>query len=84
VLAINTGSLAVPLKLAGSPADVYALSAPSLKSSTVLLNGRPLTLGPDNHVPELHPRRTNGMHLTLAPQTMDFIGLPHARNPNCR
>jgi len=84
VLAINTGSKAEPLKVVGSAMEVYALSAPALKSGTVLLNGRPLTLGADQHVPEFRPRRMNGMHLTLAPQSIDFIALPHARNPNCR
>jgi heparanase 1 len=83
VLAINTGK-AASLKVVGSPAEVYALSSPSLASGAVLLNGQPLAIGADDRVPELHPQRMNGMRLMLAPQSIDFIALPRARNPNCK
>jgi hypothetical protein len=84
VLAINTGAQAAPLALAGSPADVYALSATSLTSGKVLLNGHPLTVGADDRVPELHAQRMTGARLTIAPQSIDFVALPRAHNPNCR
>jgi heparanase len=84
LLAINTGAQSVQLKVKGSLTEVYSLSASSLKSDTVLLNSRPLTLGADNLIPEIHPRRINGMHMTVAPQSIDFIALPRSRNPACQ
>ena len=83
VLAINTGAQAMPLKLAGS-ADVYALTAASLASNTLLLNGHALSIGADDRIPELHAQRMKGASVTVAPQSIDFVALPRARNPNCK
>lgn len=83
VLAINTGAQPMALRLAGF-ADVYALSAPSLASDTTLLNGQPLRIGPDDRLPAIHARRMSGASITVAPQSIDFIALPRARNPKCQ
>jgi len=83
VLGINPGAAAAVLEVR-APAEVYTLSATPLESGTVLLNGRPLAVGPDDRVPELQPQRLKGMRLTLAPKSIDFIALRRARNPNCR
>lgn len=82
VLAINPSAQAARLPLAAA-ADLYMLSAPTLKSSTVLLNGRPLTVGADNRVPDFHAQRLKGASLVVAPQSIAFIVLPRAHNRNC-
>ena len=84
VLAINLSLQPASLKVGGPPAEVYTLSAPTLTSSTVLLNGRPLNLGANDRIPELQPRRINGKLVTLAPQSIDFIAWPRAGNANCQ
>jgi heparanase len=66
-----------------SPAHIYALTAPELQSKTVLLNGRPLALGPGDTVPELVPAKVHGDRVPLAAHSVNFITLPQARNPNC-
>jgi heparanase 1 len=83
VLAINTSDAERALEMR-SPAEIYALTAPSLTSGTVLLNGQPLSMGPGDAIPELHPHRVQDSPLTVAPQSIDFIAFPHARNPNCK
>lgn len=82
VLAINTGAQAAPLGVKGS-AEKYSLSAPSLKSNAVLLNGRRLVVGTDNKIPEFHAQSVKGTSVMVAPQGIDFIALPQAHNPNC-
>ena len=82
VLAINTSDAPAVLRLP-APTDVYALSAPSLKSSSVLLNGRPLTMGPDDRIPELHAQPSKTARVTLAPKGIDFIAVPAAQNADC-
>jgi heparanase 1 len=83
VLAINAVDAGAALELP-APADVYALSASSLESGTVLLNGRALAVGSDDRIPELRPKRLKAMRVTLTPKSIDFIAMPGARNPNCR
>jgi len=83
LLAINLGARAASVNLAGSPAEVYALRAPSLSSTAVLLNGTPLTLDAHAQLPDFRPLRTRGATLAIAPQSIDFIALPRAKNPHC-
>ncbi len=83
VLAINLEDS--PTKLAFSaPADLYALTAEELQSRTVLLNGEPLELGPEDTLPKLSPTRINKDQVTLAPTSVNFVTLPQADNPSCR
>jgi hypothetical protein len=83
VLAINLGEQEGAMELR-SPGEVYALTSASLASGTVLLNRQPLSIGPSDRIPELHPQRMKGMRVWLAPHSIDFITFPHAHNPNCR
>ena len=83
VLAINTTKQAAALQV-GSPAEVYALSSLSLTSGILLLNGNRLTMGSDERVPELHAQRMQGTTLMVAPESIDFVALPQAKNPNCK
>ncbi len=82
LLAINLQDQSRGLRLNG-PADLYVLSAPELQSRTVLLNGNPLKLEPDDTVPETLPRRSTSGDVTLAPTSIIFIALPDAGNASC-
>ena len=82
MLAINLVKAQRRLVLPG-PADVYTLTAPELRSASVLLNGRALAVGPDDRFPALRPRRLKRAAVTLPPISISFIALPQARNPNC-
>lgn len=82
VMAINLEPTPASVNVS-SPANIYALTAPELQSKTVLLNGRPLALGPGDSVPELIPAKVNGARVALAPHSVNFITLPQAGNPSC-
>ena len=82
VLAINLRTSAARISLSGW-ADVYALTARTLRSVTVLLNGRPFALGPRDRIPALVPRRMRGRDIPLAPTSITFIALPGANNASC-
>lgn len=82
LLAINLEKTPADIRFSG-PANVYALTSPELQSKTVLLNGRALTLGPDDKLPTMSPAPLKGKRLTLAPTSIAFITLPKAKNPSC-
>jgi heparanase 1 len=82
VLAINLAKASAKISFAG-PADLYAMTAPELESRSVLLNGRPLQLGPGDTLPVLEARRLKGKSVSLAATSVNFITLPQARNPAC-
>jgi hypothetical protein len=82
VLAINSSDAPAVLRLP-APMDVYALSAPSLNSNSALLNGQPLTVDPDDRIPELRARAHKAARITLAPKSIHFIAVPNAQNADC-
>jgi heparanase len=82
VMAINLEPAAANLETSG-PAEVYALTAPELLSKTVLLNGKPLTLGADDSLPAITPVKQDRGQVDLAGHSVNFITLPQARNPSC-
>lgn len=82
LLAINLQDRPEQITARG-PIDVYALTAPELQGRTVLLNGAPLELGPDDTVPETPARRQASGTVTIAPTSIAFIALPKAGNPAC-
>ena len=84
VLAINTGSQPAAIGVGRSPVQTYALTAATLTSETVLLNGRALSLGADDKIPEFQPRQVNGTHVEVAPHGIEFIASPRAENANCK
>ena len=88
----HTGGVALlVLNLSDAPAVLaidahgasYALTAPSLQSQSVLLNGRPLTLAADGKLPEIKGRRLRSGRADLAPQSIEFISVPGAHNASC-
>jgi len=83
LLAINTSRTeALPLELS-SAADRYTLSAATLQSSAVQLNGHDLALLAGDALPELSPVRVPAGRLTLAPATITFLAVPDAGNAAC-
>ena len=83
LLAINLREQGASFSVKG-PADLYALTAPQLQSRTVLLNGAPLALDPDDTVPATKPARQSSGKVALAATSVNFIALPQAGNPACR
>ena len=61
----------------------YTLSAPRLDGEEVILNGLPLSLGPDDQLPELEPVAAHGGTEHFAPATITFIAFPDAHNSAC-
>lgn len=84
VLVLNTdrhdaSSLAVP-----EAAERYTLSAASLTDRTVLLNGVPLQLGPNDALPPMAVQLTAAGKLAFAPASITLLAIPSARNETCR
>jgi hypothetical protein len=82
VLAINLQRVAADIDVS-APAEVYGLTASSLQSETVLLNGKPLAVGPGNTPPSLQPKHSSE-HVTLAPTSIAFIAVSDAGNTACQ
>ena len=61
----------------------YTLSAHSLQSREVMLNGTRLALGPDDALPELRPVPERARAVMFAPTTITFLAAPAVRNPAC-
>lgn len=53
-------------------AEVYKLTADTLRATTMRLNGRELVLGANNELPDMSPEVMEGT-LTLEPATMAFV-----------
>ena len=82
--AINTSrteAASIELPLAG---ERYTLTAQPLESEQVLLNGRPLTLGANDALPELRGVDVRAGQMALAPSTITFVTIPSAENGACR
>ncbi|GER53476.1 glucuronidase 3 [Striga asiatica] len=56
----------------------------NLQSRTVLLNGRPLFVGPSGAIPALSPKKVDDLKpITVNPHTIAFVHIPHAIIPAC-
>ena len=56
-------------------AEVYQLSAESLRAGTMLCNGKPLVLGEGNTLPDMSPAAAAAGELVLPAATCTFIVL---------
>jgi hypothetical protein len=61
----------------------YTLSAPTLQSASVMLNGQVLKLGPNDGLPEINGRAAVAGPIQFAPATVTFLAIPEAANPAC-
>jgi len=82
IMAINLEPTKASIEAAG-PAEIYSLTSNDLQSKTVLLNGKPLTLRPDDALPTLMPIKQDGKRIALAGHSVNFVTLPQAGNPSC-
>ena len=62
----------------------YTLSAASLQSETVKLNGRSLALTRNDTLPVMRPTLTAKGTMVLPPASITFLALPTAGNLSCR
>ncbi len=61
----------------------YTLSASNLQSVSVMLNGKPLKLDPNDDLPEINGRATAAGPMHFAPATITFVAIPEAANAAC-
>ena len=64
-------------------AERYTLSSTPLQSDTVDLNGRKLTLAPNDELPRLDGVSVHAGSYRFDPATITFLAVPHANNPAC-
>ena len=65
-------------------ADRYTLTASDLTSTTIQLNGTPLSANPDGSLPTFHAEHVKAGDQTVAPLSVTFLAIPQAHNPACR
>jgi hypothetical protein len=72
---------ALPLPTQGqlSTKDILAATGPVFEA----LNGRVLDLQADDALPPMNGIKTLAGNMALAPQSITFIGIPHAGNEAC-
>lgn len=63
--------------------DRYALTAPELTASSVMLNGQTLSLGADDQLPAMAGAATAAGPQDFAPASITFLALPSAGNGAC-
>ena len=61
----------------------YTLSAPTLQSAEVMLNGQPLKLASNDDLPEINGHATAAGLIRFAPATITFLAIPDAGNAAC-
>jgi hypothetical protein len=61
----------------------YTLSAPSLQSASVMLNGQSLKLASNDDLPEISGQATSAGQMQFAPATITFVAIPEAANAAC-
>jgi hypothetical protein len=61
----------------------YTLSAPTLESAIVMLNGQLLGLGANDGFPDINGRAIAPSQISLPPATINFLAIPEAANPAC-
>lgn len=64
--------------------ESYVLTAPSLASREVMLNGIELKAKPDGSLPAMKGKRFKAGMLRLPPASIAFVTVPSANNENCR
>lgn len=79
VLAINTGATSRDLEVP-MPGERYTITAKSLDSTTVELNGRELRAGADGTLPRITGVDVRTGRITLPAASITFIAFPKAAN----
>jgi hypothetical protein len=84
LLVLNLSDASAVLAINGARGSSYALTADSLQSQGVLLNGRALTMAANGTLPELKGKRMASGRADVAPRSIEFISVPDARNASCQ
>ena len=61
----------------------YTLSAATLQTTSVMLNGEAPQLDPNDDLPEMNGRATAAGPMHFAPATITFVAIPDAANAAC-
>lgn len=72
-LVINNSEIDATTLILPKAAEVYKLSADTLRGTVMKLNGRELVLGENNELPDLSPVIVEAGELTLAPAEIVFV-----------
>jgi heparanase 1 len=83
LLAINTSRTTAGSVDVSTPADRYTLSARTLESGEVQLNGRELELAAGDSLPNLSPVREPAGRVAIAPSSITYLIVPDADNASC-
>ena len=83
LLAINNGRSGTSSIDLPTSSFRYTLSADTLQSTAVKLNGQPLELLANDDFPDLKGRPAAAGRLDLPPKTITFFAVPSAANPAC-
>jgi hypothetical protein len=84
VLAINTDASKERSFTIPASASRYTLTADSLSSATVLLNGHALHAGADGSLPRIQGEPVQAGTLRLAPASLTFLAFPVDGNKSCQ
>jgi heparanase 1 len=84
LLAINNSRSEPAMLRIPTAIERYTLSAETLQSRQVKLNGQFLALGRDDRLPRLAGLPVASGSVALAPATITFLALPQAGNAACR
>lgn len=82
VMALNTTDRPMPITMT-TPQQWYTLTAATLDSSEVQLNGTRLVLKDDDRLPDLVPDFSANEDRKLLPHSVNFIVVPEAGNSAC-
>ncbi len=84
LLALNTDPATTQTIAMPAASQRYTLTARTLDSRSVLLNGVELKLGDGDSLPALAGTATPAGKVTLPPASITFLAIPEANDPNCR
>jgi heparanase len=84
LLVLNLSDLPAALAIDGARGASYSLTASSLQSQSVLLNGQPLAVTADGKLPDLAGKPLRRSQVMMASQSIAFISIPGARNASCK
>lgn len=84
LLAINANDKAAAQMELTTASERYTLTAPTLQSREVRLNGATLALGPGDELPKFHGAPAPTGPVDLPPASISFFAVTNARNSACR
>lgn len=84
LLAINASKAEAQTLQIPAASERYTLTAQDLAGNDVELNNRVLKLRAGDELPVMRPMTTHSGMVNFVPQSITFLAIPGADNPNCR